>query len=144
MCLALGTMVHLLRVCHFHIPYAHFNPNIGLFCIQILCSLSFFLLLHFQNSHVTLHAHTHIFIFTSTPDLIDNNFAIAIYDFENPIYQDEEEGDEYCEILGELARLLLQEEKVIQPHEESIEVINLGTDANKREVKIGANLEGCV
>ena len=42
---------------------------------------------------------------------------------------------------GELARLLLQEERFIQPHEEPVETINLGTETDKKEVKIGANLE---
>ena len=49
-------------------------------------------------------------------DLIDNNSTIVIYDFENPIYQVEDEGEEDCEILGELSRLMIQEEKAIQPH----------------------------
>ena len=48
------------------------------------------------------------------------------------------------EIPGELARLLLQEEKSIQPHEESVEVVNLGTEVDKKEIKIGANLESSV
>ena len=34
----------------------------------------------------------------------------------------------------------MQEEKAIQLHGESVEVINLGTKTNKKEVKIGANL----
>ena len=42
---------------------------------------------------------------------------------------------------GELARLLQQEERAIQPHEEPIETINLGTKVDRKEVKIGANLE---
>ena len=69
---------------------------------------------------MTLHAHTNIWRSTSTPDLIDNDSAIAIYDFEHPIYQVEDEGEEDCEIPGELARLLMQEEKAIQPHEEPV------------------------
>ena len=60
------------------------------------------------------------------------------------IYQAEEEGEEDCEIPGELARLLVQEEKAIQPHEEPVEVVNLGTETDIKEVKIGANLEGSV
>ena len=88
--------------------------------------------------------HTHICRSTSTPDLSDNDSAIAIYNFENPIYQAEDEGDEDCEILGELARLLLQEEKAIQPYEELIELINLGTEEDNKEVKISANLKDCV
>ena len=35
----------------------------------------------------------------------------------------------------------MQEEKAIQPHEEPVEVINLGTEADKKEVKIGTNFE---
>ena len=38
----------------------------------------------------------------------------------------------------------MQEEKSIQPHKEPIEVINLGTEEDKKEVKIGANLEDSV
>ena len=79
-----------------------------------------FTLLHFKKSHVTLHAHTHICRSTSTPYLIDNDSAIAIYDFERPIYQAEDEGEEDCEIPGELARHLMQDEKAIQPHEEPV------------------------
>ena len=45
---------------------------------------------------------------------------------------------------GELARLLLQEERAIQPHEEPMESLNLGTEKDKKEVSIGANLEGSV
>ena len=45
---------------------------------------------------------------------------------------------------GELARLLLQEERAIQPHEEPVEIVNLGTEEDKKEVKIGANMEPSV
>ena len=61
---------------------------------------------------------------------------MATYDFENPIYQADEEAEEDCEVPEELARLLRQEEKSIHPHEETLEVINLGTEEVKREVKI--------
>ena len=36
---------------------------------------------------------------------------MARFDFENPIFQAEEEGDEDCELPEELTRLLKQEEK---------------------------------
>ena len=42
---------------------------------------------------------------------------------------------------GELARLLQQEERAIQPREEPIETINLGTEIDRKEVKVGTNLE---
>ncbi|KAI5390842.1 hypothetical protein KIW84_075941 [Lathyrus oleraceus] len=77
----------------------------------------------------------------TTPDPIDNGSAMSRFDFENPIFQAEEEGDEDCELPEELTRLLKQEERVIQPHQESVEVINLGTEDAKREIKIGAALE---
>ena len=43
-----------------------------------------------------------------------------------------------------MARLLRQEEKVIQPHEEQVEVVNIGIEEQKREVRIGAALEESV
>ena len=45
---------------------------------------------------------------------------------------------------GELARLLQQEERTIQPHEEPVNTVNLGTKEDKKEVKVGANLEPSV
>ena len=63
------------------------------------------------------------------------------YNFENPINQAEDEGEEDCEVPGKLARLLQQEERTIQPHEEPVETMNLSTEEDKKEVKIGANLE---
>jgi len=61
--------------------------------------------------------------------------------FESPVY--EAEGEEE-EIPDEISRLLEQERKTIQPHEEAIEVINLGTEEDKKEIKIGASLEASV
>jgi hypothetical protein len=37
-----------------------------------------------------------------------------------------------------------REKRAIQPHQEAIELINLGTDEEKREIKIGALLEASV
>ena len=73
-----------------------------------------------------------------------NSSVMAQYDFDNPIYQAEEESEEDCELPAELARLLRQEERVIQPHQEELEIVNLGTDEVKKEVKIGAALEESV
>ena len=77
-------------------------------------------------------------------DPINNNSATANYDFKNPINQAEDEGEDDCEVPGELDRLLLQEERAIQPHKEPVESVNLGTDEDGKEVKIGANLEPSV
>jgi hypothetical protein len=56
------------------------------------------------------------------PDLINNNLVTPPYDFDTLIYHAKEEGAEDCDLL-ELAKLLRQEEKVIQPHEECSELL---------------------
>lgn len=60
---------------------------------------------------------------------------MAHYDFDNLIYQAEEESEEDCELPEEFSRLLRQEEKVIQPDQEDIEVVNLGSGDNIRMSK---------
>ena len=77
----------------------------------------------------------------STLDLTGNDSATSSYDFENPIKLAEDEGEDDCEVPGELTRLLLQEERAIQPHEEPVETVNLGTETDRKEVKISADLE---
>ena len=54
---------------------------------------------------------------------MDNDTAIHFCDSENLIYQAEDEGEEYCEVPGELSILLQQEERTIQPHEEPVDTI---------------------
>ena len=56
-----------------------------------------------------------------------NSSSMANCDFENIFYQADDEGEEDYEVPGELARLLQQEDKAIQPHEEPLDTINLGT-----------------
>lgn len=43
-----------------------------------------------------------------------------------------------------MIRLLRQEEKVIQPHQEDIEVANLGSKEDVKQVRVGASLEESV
>ncbi|MCI83258.1 RNA-directed DNA polymerase (Reverse transcriptase), partial [Trifolium medium] len=59
--------------------------------------------------------------------------------FEFPVYEATEEDDE--EIPDEIRRLLDRERKTVQPHEEAIEIINLGSEEDKKEIRIGASLE---
>ena len=73
-----------------------------------------------------------------------NDTAIAFSDSEDLIYQAEYEGEEDCEVPGELARLLQQEGRVILPHEDLSDTINLGTEENRKEIRVGANLEPSV
>ena len=67
--------------------------------------------------------------------------ALVFDNSEDLVNHAEYEVDEDCEVLGELARLLQQEEKAILPHEELLEAINLGTEEDMKEVKVGANLK---
>ena len=67
--------------------------------------------------------------------------AMSFNNSEDLVNHAEYEVDEDCEVLGELARLLQQEERAILPHEVLLETINLGTEEDVKEVKIGANLE---
>jgi len=62
--------------------------------------------------------------------------------FEFPVYEAVEEEDE--EIPDEIRQLLEQERKAIQPHEEVMKIINLGSNEEKKEIKIGALLEGTI
>ena len=103
------------------------NEALDVLCIQILRSLFFLFCFYFINLAMLLHTHISNCRSISTLDPIDNNPAIASYDFENPINQAEDGGEEDCEVPGELSRLLQQEERAIQPHEEPVETVNLGT-----------------
>ena len=62
--------------------------------------------------------------------------------FESPVYEAMVEEDE--EIPDEIKWMLEQERKAIRPHQEEIEVINLGTEEDKKEIKIGALLDARV
>lgn len=69
----------------------------------------------------------------SDSDSLDNATAMAHYDFENPIYQADEDCEEDRELPEELARLLKQESNIIHPYQDSLEVINLGSETVKKK-----------
>ena len=117
------------------------NKSIGRFRISNLALLFF---LYYIYCNTTIFTHTHLYRFQSTLDLPGNDAATASYDFENPINLAEDEGEDDCEVPGNLARLVVQEERAIQAHEEPMETVNLGTETDKKVVKIGANLEASV
>ncbi|GAU10261.1 hypothetical protein TSUD_418820, partial [Trifolium subterraneum] len=71
----------------------------------------------------------------------ENDIATIPYDFEFPINQAEEGDEDDGELPEGLAQILKPEEKVIQPYQESVEVINLGTEEDKKEIKVGALLK---
>ncbi|XP_045822052.1 uncharacterized protein LOC123914933 [Trifolium pratense] len=63
------------------------------------------------------------------------------FDFEHPVNQAEGVDEDDCELPEGLARLLKQEEKAIQPHQEQVKTINLGSESDVKEVKVGASLQ---
>ncbi|GAU44160.1 hypothetical protein TSUD_399820 [Trifolium subterraneum] len=73
---------------------------------------------------------------------VEHNVPRPSPNFEFPVYEAEEEEDEG--IPDEIKRLLDQEKKVIQPHEENVELIDLSSGEGKKEIKIGASLEASV
>ena len=62
--------------------------------------------------------------------------------FEFPVFKAEEEEDE--EIPEEISRLFRQEERSIQPYKEPLETVNLGSEEERKEVKVGALLSSAV
>ena len=115
------------------------------FAYKLLCSFFFFyILFSFKDSYTLTHTHTHKCRYTSIQDPLGNDTAMAFCDSKDLIYQAKDEGEEDCKVPGELSRLLQQEERTIQPHKEPVDTINLGTEENKKEVKVGANLEPSV
>ena len=69
---------------------------------------------------------------------IEKNDPMPPPNFEFPVFGAEEEDSE--EVPDEISRLLEHDEKTIQPFEEPIEMINLGNEKDKKEVKVGALL----
>ncbi|XP_039687848.1 uncharacterized protein [Medicago truncatula] len=58
--------------------------------------------------------------------------------------RDAQKEEENEKIPDEISRLLEQERKTIQPYGDELEVINLGTKEDKKEIKVGASLETSV
>ena len=69
--------------------------------------------------------------------LLDFNFERTSYISEIDLEKDTDESDLPLEML----RLLTMEDKQILPHQEVTKLVNLGTDNEKKEVKIGSSLD---
>ena len=67
--------------------------------------------------------------------------------FEKVVYASELGNEEYMEdddLPPDLLRLVEQDERQILPHLESTEAINLGTEEERKEVKIGTTLSSAI
>ena len=78
------------------------------------------------------------------PKITDNATATTRYDFDVPIHQAEEEDDEDLELSEEMEREIERKANNIQPYQEPIETINLGTEEDPKEIKLRAMLEKSV
>ncbi|CAL0318658.1 unnamed protein product [Lupinus luteus] len=66
-------------------------------------------------------------------------------DPDQPINQVEDDSDdEEWETSPELLRLVEQEDREIQPHQEPVELVNLGSEEDKKEVKVGTIMDDWV
>ena len=61
---------------------------------------------------------------------IKNHDLIPFPNFEFPVFEAEEESVK--EILDEISRLLEHEEETIKPYKEPVEVINLGSEEDRK------------
>ena len=108
----------------------HFCPFVSLFNFVSINSLSishlFSLTCKYRNNE-----HDH-----------DSANSLGL-DFEKVVYAGEFSNNEDMEdddLSPNLLRLMAQDEKQILPHQKVTEAINLGTEEEKREVKIGTTL----
>ncbi|KAI5419774.1 hypothetical protein KIW84_043800 [Lathyrus oleraceus] len=73
------------------------------------------------------------------PKPIECNDPTPSPNFDFPVFEAEEENDDE-DVSDELSCLLEHEEKAIQPFEKHIELVNLGSEDDVKEVKIGSQL----
>ena len=74
----------------------------------------------------------------------DHKISLPNFDFERTSYiswTDLEEDIDESDLPLEMQRLLAMEDKQILPHQEVTELVNLGTDNEKKEVKIDSSLD---
>ena len=112
---------------HFASTFVHLLSLFNFFSINSLSmSHLFSLTCRYQNNE-----HENVFA---------NNLGL---NFERVVYADEFNNNEDMEddhLPSDLLRLVAQDEKQILPHQEVTEAINLGTEEERKELKIGTTL----
>ena len=74
----------------------------------------------------------------------DHKISLPNFDFKRKSYISEtdlEEDIDESDLPLEMQRLLTMEDKQILPYQEVTKLVNLGTDNEKKEVKIGSSLD---
>ncbi|XP_065860901.1 uncharacterized protein [Euphorbia lathyris] len=78
----------------------------------------------------------------SSDEVFDNHDNYEpICNFDNSVYEIDSEGEIEEEIPTEIERMLEVEKKTMEPQDEALEVVNLGTEKEPREVKINGTLD---
>ena len=74
----------------------------------------------------------------------DHKISLSNFNFEKTSYISEtdfEKDMDESDLPLKMQRLLTIKDKLILPHQEFTELVNLGTDNEKKEVKIGSSLD---
>ena len=74
----------------------------------------------------------------------DHKISLSNFNFERTSYISEtdlEKDIDKSDLPLEMLRLLTMKDKQILPYQEVTELVNLGTDNEKKEVKIGSSLD---
>jgi len=88
----------------------------------------------------------HVYFFTlknarsNDESLEGTNTQDSAVDFEQEAGRMENEEDEDVGLPPELERIIAQKDQEIRPHQEETELVDLGTDGGKKEVKIGTGM----
>src|ERR1051325_7134160 len=94
--------------------------------------------LHNHLSHLSVSKINHNHMCRLIHKTVENNDPVSSSNIKHPVYVAEEE--EFYEIPKEVSRLLEPEENTIQQYKDSLEVINLGSEEDVKEIKIGTSL----
>jgi len=65
-------------------------------------------------------------------------------DFEQEAGRTESEEDEDVGLPPELERIIAQKDQEMGPHQEETELVDLGTDSGKKEVKMGTSMNASI
>ena len=99
--------------------------------------------------YIYIYISPYFFLFIISSKCLNNEYkdyenSYPNFDFERSSCVNKaefEEDIEKSDLPSEMLRLLIMEDKQILPHQEVTELVNLGTNNEKREVKIGLSLD---
>ena len=129
-CHVLFISINFATTSSIHILFRHISHHLISLCVDSNTSILFYNFFHspFRCSDI---------------NGMNNPVMNPKINFEKAVCLGEFEADENvkdCVSSPDLLRMVEQEEKQILPHQESVEVVNLGNEEKKQEVKIGTSI----